>query len=385
MNWFEQAFADIGAAVEDAVDWVEQAAEDVVEAVGQAAEDVGDWVEQAAEDVGDWVEQAAEDVGEVVEDVAEWTLNTVDDYVFDTVDFITGGVIDIDYDDGQFSAGLDVGIASVGVSFGEQGFSAEAGFDVGLASGEISYDSTDGLAMSGTLGVEWGPLPYAEGHLTISPDGDISIGGRLQATLPLPGGEIGGEISGGFERGSDGSWGVYADADLHASGFFGSVAVDTSTTLDVDPDGDFAFESTLGASATGPLGAHAGFETSTAVELDDDVLSATFDADAEAGILGTEVRGGSTLSGTVDDDGVSLSAEGRGGSERARNRCRRDAATRARARIRWHGDRRAHRRGRRDESGRRVRHARRHGWRHPRSRRIVSRNRRLVRRPGRPG
>ena len=128
----------------------------------------------------------------------------LDDTVFDTVDFLTGGVIDIDYDDGQFSAGLDIGIASVGVSFGEQGFSAESSFDVGLASGEISYDSADGFAMSGSIGAEWVPLPYAEGHLSFGTDGDdLHRRAPSKATLPLPfGGEIGGELSGGFERDS---------------------------------------------------------------------------------------------------------------------------------------------------------------------------------------
>ena len=41
-------------------------------------------------------------------EVADWTLNVVDDTVFDTVDFLTGGAIDVDYDDGQFSAGVDL-------------------------------------------------------------------------------------------------------------------------------------------------------------------------------------------------------------------------------------------------------------------------------------
>jgi hypothetical protein len=320
VNWFEQAIADIGAAVEDAVDWVEQAAEDVGDVIEDVAQAVVDVVEDVAGDVRDALEDIAdvaldvvEDVGEALEDAAEWTLNTLDDYVFDPVDYITGGVIDIDYDDGQFSAALDIGVASVGISVGEAGFSAEASFDVGLARGEISYDSADGLAMSGSLGVDWGPLPYAEGHLTISPDGDVSIGGRLQATLPLPFGEIGGQVSGGFERGADGSWGAYADAELHASGFFGSVGLDTDTSIDVDADGDFTFQSDFSASATGPLGAHASVDSSTTITKDGDDLSATFITDAEAGILDVEVRGGSTIRGELDDNGASLDAEIRAG------------------------------------------------------------------------
>lgn len=228
-NWFEQAVEDVGDAFEDAGEWVEQ-----------AAEDVGEWVEQAAQDVGEVVVDVVTGIGEAAEDVAEWTLNVLDDTVFDTVDFLTGGVIDVDYDDGQFSAGLDIGIAAVGVSFGEQGFSAGSSFDVGLASGEISYDSDDGFAMSGSIGAEWLPLPYAEGHMSFGSDGTISIGGSIQGTLPLPfGGEIGGELSGGFERNADGSWGATADLEFDASSrLTGDLSIDASGTIGRDADGD---------------------------------------------------------------------------------------------------------------------------------------------------
>lgn len=231
-NWFDQAVEDVGAAVEEAVDWVEQ-----------AVEDVGEWVDQAVEDTGEWLEDAAEVVVDVAEDVAEWTLNTLDDVVFDPVDFITGGVIDIDYDDGQFSAGLDIGIASVGISVGAAGFSAESSFDIGLASGSISYDETDGLAMSGSIGVDWGPLPYAEGHMNIGPGGEIWIGGELQGALPLPGGEIGGEISGGFGRRADGTWGAVMDTELHGNDFLGGFAVDSHRGIELDADGNLTVES----------------------------------------------------------------------------------------------------------------------------------------------
>jgi len=269
MGWFDEMIADIGEAFEDVGEAVVDFVEDVVEVVVDVVEDIVDVVEDVVEVVVD-----------VAEDVADWTLNVLDDTVFDTVDFLTGGVIDVDYDDGQFTAGLDIGIASVGISIGEQGFSAEAGFDVGLASGEISYDSDDGFAASGSLGVDWGPLPYAEGHLTIGTDGSVSIGGEFQASLPLPFGEISFETSGGFERNPDGSWGAYSDAALDVDGAFGDLHLATDTRLEGDASG-VRFESNL---------------------------------DAEAGMFGAEVRGGGTIAGSVAADGSrDLSAEARAG------------------------------------------------------------------------
>ena len=197
MSDWDNFWNDVGNAVEDAVEWVGQAAEDVVEAVVDVVEDVVEVVEDVAEAVVD-----------VVEDVVDWTLTVADTVIFDPVDFITGGVIDVDYEDGQLTGELNLGIASVGISVGEQGFDAHAGFDIGVASGNISLSSDEGFSVGGSLGVDWGPLPYAEGHMTIGADGAISIGGQVQATLPLPFGSIGGEVSGELSRNADGTWGA---------------------------------------------------------------------------------------------------------------------------------------------------------------------------------
>ena len=295
MNWFEQMISDVGEAIEDAVEAVVDFVEDVVEVVVDVVEDV------------------VEAVVDVVEDVVDWTLNALDDTVFDTVDFITGGAIDVDYDDGQFSAGIDIGIASVGISVGDQGFSAEAGFDIGVASGEISLDSADGFAASGSLGVEWGPLPYAEGHLTIGTDGSVSIGGEFQASLPLPFGEISFETSGGLERNPDGSWGAYSDAELNVDGAFGDFRLATDTSLEGDASG-VRFESNLDVDASGPLGGRVGFDAGVAAGVTDGVASLAADVDAEAGLLGAELRGGGSIAGSVAADGAhDLSAEVRAG------------------------------------------------------------------------
>ena len=55
-----------------------------------------------------------------------------------------------------------------------------------------------GFTASGSAGIDWGPLPYAEGHVQYDANGDVSIGGQVQGTLPTPYGIFSGEASGGL-------------------------------------------------------------------------------------------------------------------------------------------------------------------------------------------
>ena len=281
MSDWDNFWNDVGNAVEDAVEWVGQAAEDVVEAVVDVVEDVVEVVEDVAEAVVD-----------VVEDVVDWTLTVADTVIFDPVDFITGGVIDVDYENGQLTGELNLGFASVGVSVGEQGFDAHAGFDVGIASGEISYDSDEGLAMSGSLGVDWGPLPYAEGHLNIGTDGTISIGGEIQATLPLPFGSIGGEVSGELYRSADGTWGATSVIDVFAEGPLDTgVSFHNDASVELGPEG-FSASTTTDVLIDGPLGSGASLHTDASVEVGDgDVL---FDTGFEGSATGLGGKGVAT-------------------------------------------------------------------------------------------
>ena len=106
---------------------VTEAADAAVEAVGEAAAATGDVVGT---------------IGAVADaatfGVASGVLHVVDNTVLDTLDEVTGGTIDIDYDDGNFSAGVGIdGVLHVGAAVGEDGIrhSANAlnqGFDVGL-------------------------------------------------------------------------------------------------------------------------------------------------------------------------------------------------------------------------------------------------------------
>lgn len=232
---FVDAVEDVGGAVVDtvegAVDTVVETATDVVEG---AIDTVVDTVVDTAGDAAGWFATATEDVG-------DWALSSVDDYVFDNVDYLTGGILDVDYDDGNFSANVDLGVANAGVSYGEDGFSANATADIGIVSADVSYADGD-FAASGSAGVDWGPLPYVEGHVVIDDEGTIDIGGRAQGTIPTPYGIVSGEVEGGYHQLPDGSWGAYGGAEgsiITPAGV--TVSAGGHVSYEVEADGDEVF------------------------------------------------------------------------------------------------------------------------------------------------
>ncbi len=94
--------------------------------IGDAAEAVGSAAADAAGSAGGYVGDAVGAIGGAVDAAtfggASAALNLVDDTVFDGVDYVTGGVVDIDFDDGKFSASVGIdGVADVGASIGEHG------------------------------------------------------------------------------------------------------------------------------------------------------------------------------------------------------------------------------------------------------------------------
>lgn len=280
---------DFCDAVSDAGEAVVNAAEDVGEAIVEAVEDVGEAVVGAAEDIGEAFVDAGEALVDAAVEVADWTLNVVDDTVFDTVDFLTGGAIDVDYDDGQFSAGVDLGFAEAGVSFGQQGFSANAGFDIGLAEANFAFDDDEGFAASFAAGIDWGPLPYAEGHIDVGFDGSVSIGGRAQGTIPTPVGLVGGEVEGEFNRNPDGSWNVGGAAD-------GFLLTPDGTLITAGAHG--AFEQEADGDQNWEVGGHAGIRTADGLHAevggeythteDDGVVVDHVEGYAQAGGYGVE-------------------------------------------------------------------------------------------------
>ena len=307
MSDWDNFWNAVGDVVEDAVEWVGEAAEAVVEAVVDVVEDVAAAVSEVVEDVAEVVEDVAEAVVDVIEDVVDWTLTVADTVIFDPVDFITGGVIDVDYEDGQLTGELNLGIASVGISVGEQGFGAHASFDIGIASSEISYDSDAGLAMSGSLGVDWGPLPYAEGHLNIGADGTVSIGGEIQATLPLPFGSIGGEVSGELYRNADGTWGATSVIDVFAEGPLGTGAsFHNDASVELGPGG-FSASTTTDVLIDGPRDTGAAFHNDASIALGPDGFAASTSTDFEVdGPLGSGASLHTDASVEVADGGVLL-------------------------------------------------------------------------------
>ena len=332
-DWFSQAVADVGNALNDAgtaivnaVEAVGEKVEDAAQAAGtaiaNAVEAVGDKIADTAEAVGDAIGNAVNDAGQAINSAGASVLNALDDYVFDPVDYITGGAIDVDYDDGQFTADLDFGIASVGVSIGDQGFSAEAGFDIGIASGEMSYDSAGGFAASGSIGVAWGPLPYAEGHIDVSPNGDISIGGHLQGTLPLPGGSIGGELDGGLYRNADGSWGASGSVAVDVDGPMGTGAhFGTDMSVGGDGAGSLNFDAGFDLSATGPGGTGASLSTDTSlgvgrggIEFDTSLDVSVNGPGGTGASLSTDTSLGVGRGGVEFDAGLDASVTGPGGT-----------------------------------------------------------------------
>ncbi|MFI0526546.1 MAG: hypothetical protein ACH37H_10565 [Ilumatobacteraceae bacterium] len=298
MGWFD----DVVDFVEDTASDVADTASDVVETVVETVTEVVENVEQATTDPVGWFGGVVEGVVDTVEDIADdpggWFADTVDEYVFDTVDFVTAGAVNVDYEDGTFSAsaGID-GVASYGVSVGEDGFEMSGEFDVGIASGEVSLGD-EGFTGSASAGVDWGPLPYAEGHVEVSENGDISVGGQVQGTIPTPYGIVSGSAEGGFYRNEDGSWGANVAAD---GSIITPAGVTVGANVGVDYDEAADGDSTLNVSAGASVGYVGGPEVSAGVDYThSDIDGVTTDS----------------IQGEVGVEGYGLEASASGGYER---------------------------------------------------------------------
>ncbi len=300
-EWVEGAVEDAGEwveqAVEDAGEWTEQAVEDAGEWTEQAVEDAGEWTEQAVEDAGEWLEEAAVDVAEGAAEAADWFGNAADDYLFDPVDFLTGGLVDLDYDDGNFTASVGIeGVAGISASIGEDGFAVDV--DAVAWNVEASYSDGD-FAISGGVGIDWGPLPYVGGHLEISDEGDIAIGGKVQGVIiPTKAGVIIGGGEAEYYRNADGSWGVGAAADATLYMPSGTtVGIDGHVQYDEEADGDYTFNAGGGVSV-GVVGGPEVRVGADYTESDiDGVKSTTVEGEVGVGVedVMVTVEGGATF------------------------------------------------------------------------------------------
>ncbi len=304
MGWFDDVCDTVGGGLEAVGGFVEDTVSGAADAVGGAAGAVagavveaGDWLGAAVDDA---VDSATDAVVEAVVIASEWLANTTDDYIFDTVDFVTGGIVDFDYDGGDFSANLGIdGVATVGISFGESGFDFGTEANVGIASGGFGVSDDEGFATSASAGVDWGPLPYAEGHVDISEDGDVSVGGRAQGTLPTPYGIVSGSAEGDFYRNEDGSWGAHAAGEGTLYTPAGAViGANANIGYDESADGDSVFT----AGAGGSYGTIGGPSVSAGVDY----------AHSEIDGVTTD-----SVSGEVGVEGYGFEVEAEGGYSRA--------------------------------------------------------------------
>ncbi len=318
-DWVEGAVEDVGEAFEDAGEAIVDAASDVVEWVGDAVENVGEAIVQTVVGVGETFVDFGEAVGATlsganVQDTwEEFGLNALDNMVFDPVDYLTGGDVNLDYEDGTFTADvdLDLGIGAVGLHVGEAGFDASASFDIGIASGSISLDSSAGFAATGSLGIAGGPLPYMEGHLSIDADGDVMIGGEIQGTLPLPGGSVSFGLDGEAEFNHDGSFGVQGSFETEVDGPMGTSGYFSADGhLEADPfDGSAGFGGNIDAGGTGLGGTHVDAHTGFEAGIDDGRLESTVEAGLNAGVGDKEFDGGFETTVGVGVGGASIAVD----------------------------------------------------------------------------
>lgn len=329
MGWFDDVCDTVGGVAEDVGGFVEDTVSGAADALGGAADAAVGVVVEAADWLGAAVDEATDTVVDAVVVASEWLANTTDDYIFDTVDFITAGVVDIDYDGGDFSANLGIdGVASVGISFGDSGFDFGTEADIGIASGGFGVSDDEGFATSASAGVDWGPLPYAEGHVDVSEDGDVSVGGRAQGTLPTPYGVVTGSAEGDFYRNEDGSWGAHAAGEGTLYTPAGAViGANANIGYDESADGDSVFTAGAGGSY-GTLGgpsvsagvdyAHSEIDgvTTDSVSGEVGVEGYGFEAGAEGGYTRSEDAQGNVTEqyeGSVTGEGYGFEA-GAGGS-----------------------------------------------------------------------
>ena len=137
---------DVGDVLSSPIDTIVDGAE----FVGEAMAGFGALLLSPLAIAGDVIGGVTEFAGDALDTVtfggASWVMDQVDDYVFDSVDWATGGAIDIDFDDGAFSVDLGMNeVASFGFSIGEQGFTAD-GYLVGLGAG-VGMTTDDGFTV----------------------------------------------------------------------------------------------------------------------------------------------------------------------------------------------------------------------------------------------
>jgi hypothetical protein len=236
-------FDDIGDAFEDVAEVVAAPVVEVAEVVAAPFVDVAEAVTVAVEDTAEAAGGLFEDVGEAVVEAGEVALDAggsildaglagLDDTVFDAVDYATFGAVEINYEDGNFSAnaGID-GIFDVGLAVGENGFDYH---NEVLGQGFGISATGDGFNVSGQAGIDWGPLPYVEGHVSVDEDGNFGVGGEATLYVPTPGGLVGGHVEGDFQQTNEG-WEAHGGVE---GGYISPVGAEVKAGVDVSAEVD---------------------------------------------------------------------------------------------------------------------------------------------------
>lgn len=175
----------------------------VVMGVGSAAYDlVGDGIDtglgllgQAGGIAGEVIGAAGGLVNAATGGYANDALNFIDDNVLDTVDYLTGGVINVDYDNGGLTASVGVdNLLSVGGGISSDGITASA--DAPLLGVDVGLTGDHGATVLLDENIPGVDLPFdAELGLGVSADG----GAGVIAMVEVAGRDIAVGIAGDYD------------------------------------------------------------------------------------------------------------------------------------------------------------------------------------------
>ena len=234
----------VNAVIED----LEQTARNLVEAASNLAEGALELAGNAAGKVLDTIDAGAQALGDAAVEVVEFGFGVVEDAwnstvgpavdaalealedagVFDAIDAVTLGALDMSYDGEDFHGDLGIsGLLHLGIDIGAEGVGAEGeafgygSFDLGVGSdGSIDIGMEGGITGLYGLGFDLGLSD--EGLWSLSADGEIHIPSPTVGTLDLELGAhaeqtgtgygFGGEVTAGYTSAS----GSYVGGGYHA-------------------------------------------------------------------------------------------------------------------------------------------------------------------------
>jgi len=301
------AVEDVADTMVDGVTHVAMTSYDLTSVMAGSSFELTKWVGargvemvgQGAVKVGPVISMTTEVVDTVTLGVVDKILNVVDDTVLDTVDTLSGGIIDVDYDDGGISASLGIGgVAGIGASIGEDGVSAES--TTLLSESSLRLGET-GLELDTKVGIEQFPLPYVETHIEVDGDGNVSSNQVVQGPYPAYGGVVYGKVTAGFERSEDG-WSAAGEAEGTWYGADGTRISGTVGLAYAETEDGSAFAASASGSYSSQYGTVGGGVSYDRIEKDGDVLE-TFEAEANAKGFGLDAFAEASYVGIETDEG----------------------------------------------------------------------------------